>query len=171
MRQAIITILFMGCGETKLPSSGQGSSNAPGTEPTEAVSCPDSWTEGEDGEWYDPVACAAWSPVSDTLNWHEAVSSAEANTGGCDTICDNDTDTDYCAQLSLGGLSNWRVPTISELEELATQAPPFTAMTYDLWSLNSDSMDNLAWTANLDQPGMSVLLEKSSGANVRCIAD
>ncbi|MEC7984768.1 MAG: DUF1566 domain-containing protein [Myxococcota bacterium] len=171
MSQAILLILFTGCGETKLPPNGRSSSETSDSEPVDVVSCGSEWEEGEEGVWYDPVACVAWSPASDVVTWHEAVDSAEAISGGCSETCDEDDSNNYCVNLSLGGLTNWRVPTISEIENLATRQPPFESILHDLWSINSDSMNNLAWTANLDQPGMSVLLEKNSQAHVRCVAD
>ena len=171
MSQAILLILLAACSEKELPNNRSNNGDSGNNEPSDEISCPDAWTEGEDGIWLDPFACAAWSPASDTITWHEAVSSAEATQGGCDSVCDEDTASNYCSDLTIGGYSNWRVPDIAEIESLATREPPFESIIHDLWSLNSDSMDNLAWTANIDQPGMSVLLEKSSAANVRCIAD
>ena len=171
MSQAIILILLTACGETKLPAQRQNDGEEPSSEPSDEIDCVEQWSEGEDGIWYDPVNCGAWSPVSDPLSWHEAVNPSEADSGGCDSNCDEEPNINYCEQLSLGGVSNWRVPIISELEDLAIRQSPFVDILDDLWSLSSDSIDNLAWTANLDQPGMSVLLEKDSQAHVRCIAD
>ena len=170
MSQAIFLILLFSCAEKELPSSSRGDTADP-EGPVDTVDCSDQWYEGEDGVWYDPIACVAWSPASQALTWYEAVSASEADSGGCDTNCDVDPENDYCANLNLGGIGHWRVPRISEIEDLATRQPPFDSIMHDLWSIDSDSMDNLAWTANIDQPGMSVLLEKNSEANVRCIAD
>jgi len=170
MRQGIFWILFTSCQEKTLPKTN-ANDQTESTETTDSVACVDAWEEGADSIWYDPVTCSAWSPPEGPIDWHQSVSHSEAVSGGCASTCDEDTEQDHCANLSLGGLSNWRVPSIAELEDLATRSPPFEAIEHDLWSIDSDSMDNLAWTANIDQPGMSVLLEKSSEAYVRCIAD
>ena len=114
--------------------------------------------------------CASWSPMSTAMNWFSAVSPGEATNGGCDNYCDDEPNENYCEDLSLGGLS-WRLPTIAEIEDLAVRNPPFENPDGDLWSVTSDNMDQMAWTANIEQPGMSVLLQKDATANVRCIAD
>ena len=165
-----ISIILYACGEKPIQVPGGTQNQNTNTENTEQVECAESWEQAEEGYWLDPTACVAWSPLSDTLNWFEAVSSSEASTGGCDQICDLDEAVNYCADLSLGGLS-WRTPSIAELKDVTTRNPPFSNLDADLWSRDSDPLDELAWTANAEQPGMEISLDKTGLANVRCIAD
>ena len=86
--------------------------------------CPSSWEQ--DGElWIDPVKCMIWSPMFNDITWYEAVSSQEAQNGGCNQICDNDPDIEYCKDLELQGITNWRVPSIERLEDIVMRTPPF----------------------------------------------
>ena len=150
-----------------VPGGGNNSANEPSNESNNQRDCPEAW-EQQGEVWLTP-SCAAWSPMVSGFTWHEAINLSQATTGGCNATCDEEPDFNYCADLNLDGYS-WRLPTITELENLAMDYPPFTDVEGDLWSISSDSMDQLAWTANVDQPGMSVLLDKSASANVRCIA-
>ena len=165
----VFLIFLLGCENKEgfdVPGNG---TNTPGngSDNGNQVDCPESWQQ--DGDvWLDP-ACAAWSPMVNGLDWHEAINPSQATTGGCNTYCDEEPDLNYCEDLDLAGYS-WRLPTINELENLAMAYPPFDDAEGDLWSISSDAMDQMAWTANIDQPGMSVLLDKTASASVRCIA-
>ena len=121
--------------------------------------------------WIDPNACVAWSLASSPMTWHAAVSPSESNAGGCTENCDQLADDNYCTSLEVDDITHWRTPTIAELERLATSNPPFSDADADLWSIDSDAFDVMAWTANAAMPGMSVLLQKDSTIPVRCIAD
>ena len=172
-RILIIMMFLIGCeekNEFNVPGAGNNTSNNDTDDSSNGsnqINCPSDW-ENDGGIWLDPN-CVAWSPMERGLTWHQAITPSEATSGGCDTTCDEEPDDNYCAELDLGGYS-WALPTINEVEDLAIRQPPFEELEGDLWSTSSDSMDQMAWTANIDQPGMSVLLEKSSSADVRCIA-
>jgi len=130
--------------------------------------CSGSWAEVSGG-LVDPVTCLAWSDASAQMSWYAAVSSAEAEDGGCSTHCDEDSSSDYCADLS-GGFP-WTVPTVEQLAELALRDPPFDDLSGDLWSRTSDdTFDELAWTVQLDQAGQEITLGKDSTLAVRCVA-
>ncbi|MGC6509072.1 MAG: DUF1566 domain-containing protein [Myxococcota bacterium] len=143
-----------------------------------AFNCSDGWTE-QNGYFIDPVTCLAWSPLKRDLDWYESVNPNQAASGGCSEYCD-DNDINYCADLTFGSISTWRLPSIDELEELSMRSPPFENHTTeqssegldaDLWSYNSDTFDDMAWTVNFAQAGMFFTLEKDTIAAVRCVTD
>ncbi|MBM74403.1 MAG: hypothetical protein CMK59_03310 [Proteobacteria bacterium] len=137
----------------------------------DSIDCPQGWTQQGD-LWLDPILCAAWSPPSDDLyTWYEAISTQEASQGGCSQVCDNDTETNYCADLELNDLE-WRLPTDLELEGLSTRTPPFADIYVGYtWTIKSDAMEELAWTVDLSQEGMSIAQSKTNPLYVYCIAD
>ena len=172
MSQVIIWILMSGCQEKGIQVPG-GTNSQPSSEDTSntnSIDCTEQWEHDADGVWHDPVLCGVWSPLSPELTWHQAISSSEATDGGCDQFCDLDTAQNYCADLQLGGFS-WKTPTIAQLKDLTTRQPPFANTDYDLWSRTSDPVDELAWTSNIEQPGMDISLYKTSMAYVRCVAE
>ena len=69
----------------------------------------------QDGElWIDPVECKIWSPMFNDITWYEAVSSEEAQNGGCNQICDNDPDINVQRlirelQTRYHPLMNWKI--------------------------------------------------------------
>ena len=168
MSQVIISILLFSCQEKGINVPGQ-STEGDGSS-SNSIECPGEWSTDEDGIWYDPATCVAWSPLSPAITWHETVSASEARDGGCDQFCDQDTEQDYCANLDLGRLS-WKTPSIDQLKDLTTRQPPFENTDYDLWSKSSDPVDELAWTANIEQSGMEISFYKTSEAYARCIAE
>ena len=172
MSQVIISILLFSCQEKciNVPGGTNSQTSEDDSSDPNSIDCPDQWSQNDDGMWYDPVACVAWSPLSPSQTWHESVSPTEASEGGCDQFCDLEETLNYCASLELGGL-NWKTPTIDQLKDLTTRQPPFTDLDFDLWSKNSDPVDELAWTANIEQAGMEISLYKTSEAYVRCLAE
>ena len=160
----LILFLFVACEPSTKDSGTIGNQEQSAIE-----DCPSSWEQN--GEvWIDPVACKVWSPMYEDITWFEAISSEEATTGGCDQICDNDESINTCSDLELEGITNWRVPTIEELEDIVMRTPPFATEGY-LWSNTSDTMDDMAWSVDLSSAGMSVAAFKSNPQGVRCIAD
>ena len=159
---SICTLLFcIGCGDKdgfNVPSNSNTSNNTNET----SDDCPSSW-ETIDGGWLDPKLCLAWSDVSNDLTWYEAISTTESS--------NDQSDADYCAELSVDGYSNWRVPTVEELRDVSVRNHPFNNTSGDLWSSTKDPASGLVWTVNLDQPGMEVLLNPSDTALVRCVYD
>ena len=140
--------LLIGCLERKInvPTGTQ----QPGTTPQD--NCPDEWEErGEnDTYWVDPIDCRAWSTLKSSVTWEEA--------------------QEHCENFSLANIA-WSIPSISVLEAMANRSTPFEQTDSDLWSNDIDSASGLIWTANLDQPGMSILLDRSSEAGVRCVGN
>jgi hypothetical protein len=110
--------------------------------------CPSEWTE-EDGFWLDPSLCVAWSERSSGVTWNDAKS--------------------YCSSLSAGDRNDWGLPTGAELNDLAIRNPPFSELEGDLWSSTIDST-GLINTVNLEQPGMTILLDPDAVGFVRCIS-
>ena len=60
--------------------------------------------------------------------------------------------------------------TIEELEDIVMRTPPFATEGY-IWSSTSDNMDEMAWTVDLSDAGMSIASMKSNPENLRCIDD
>jgi hypothetical protein len=165
--------LMMACSGTDTPylPGGGVAKDSGGDSAGSGGPCPyTEWTAiGE--AWVDPLTCTAWGPQEGSMDWYEAVSPEEAIAGGCSSHCDED-DSGYCSDMEpVDGLDgSWALPSISDLEALALRAGPFEPLSGDLWSRSSDTyMNQLAWTADLDQPGMEVTLDKGSGAKVRCM--
>ena len=157
----LCNIVHFGCGDKdgfNVPSNSNTSNDIDGN----SDDCPSSW-ETIDGGWLDPKRCLAWSEVSNDLTWYEAISTTESS--------NDQSDTDYCAELNIDGYSNWRVPTVDELRDVSLRNHPFTNTSGDLWSSTKDPASSLVWTVNLDQPGMEVLLNPSDTALVRCVYD
>lgn len=140
----LIGFLFFlpaGCGEKDSTVE-----NEPASE-TASLDCPSEWTE--DGSvWLDPSLCIAWSSRSEVLTWEEA--------------------NDYCSSLSESGFTAWKLPTIEQLRDLSVRNHPFTEQEGDLWSSTLDQT-GLVETANLEQPGMTILLDKSAAAFAYCV--
>jgi hypothetical protein len=55
------------------------------------------------------------------------------------------------------------------LENLSTRGPPLEPLDGTLWRATPDTVDTLAWTVELSNPGLSLLLDKNAQAHVRCI--
>ncbi len=139
----ILVFSLIGCGEKETEEE----ENEPAVE-TPQIECPSSWTE-ENGIWLDPSLCVAWSNrASSSMNWDDA--------------------NDYCNGLSEGGFSEWTLPTIGQLTDLAVREHPLEEVEGDLWSSTLDQT-GLIETTNLMQPGMTILLDKSSSAFVYCV--
>lgn len=109
--------------------------------------CPGEWSNLGD-IWLDPNLCGAWSAKSTAMTWLEAES--------------------FCADLTDTDISGWRLPTLDELSSMAMGHPPLDDTLGDLWTSSEDSATGLMWTANLEQPGMEILLDPSDLAHVRC---
>ena len=139
----ILFFPFAGCGDKETETE----ENEPSSE-TLSIDCPSEWTE-ENGVWLDPSLCIAWSNRSSSLfTWDEA--------------------NDYCDSLSEGGFSDWKLPTITQLTDVSMRYNPFEEQEGDLWSSTLDQT-GLVETTNLEQPGMTILLDKSAGAFVYCV--
>ena len=161
---ALLMMAFgAGCGgeDLNLPHSDDGTSGT----------CEDYWHD-LDGGLVSPDSCMIWSEKSDKkMDWHAAVSPAEADDGDCGTDCDNSNEN-HCVELDpVDGFGQWFLPTLAQLEDLSVTSPPFDDLDGDLWSRDSDeNHTQLAWTAQLDQPGMTVTMGKTSALWVRCAA-
>lgn len=132
--------------------------------------CPGEWTE-QDGYFIDPVTCLAWTPPVVEIDWYDSVNPAQAQEGGCTENCDKNEDSNYCADLNLGGIDSWKLPSIDELEDLSLRSPPMEDLDIDIWSYNSDAFEGMALTANLFQSGMFFALEKDTLAGARCVTN
>ena len=144
---AIVTMIGFqpGCKEegfdVPMATPDSNPNNAP------ASRCPEEWSEVR-GIWLDPDLCGAWTDKSETMTWMMA--------------------EDFCASFESPELTGWRLPTIDELGEMSRGDHPFEDISGDLWTSSADSGSGLVWTANLEQPGMEVLLDPSDRASVRC---
>jgi hypothetical protein len=85
---------------------------------------PDTYSPPTGGTWKDPTSGSTWqvSPPTDHYTWNEAKS--------------------YCDSLSLGGHSDWHLPTIGELRALIRGCPATEAG----GSCNIAEDDCLAWS-------------------------
>ena len=88
----------------------------------------DTYSPPAGGTWKDSASGLTWqvSPPTDTYDWDEAKS--------------------YCDSLSLGGHSDWHLPTIGELRTLIRGCPA----TEDGGSCNVEEGDCLAWSCRDD---------------------
>jgi hypothetical protein len=133
------------------------------TETHASIACDTSWSE-VNGIAVDPITCLGWSSQSGAeMTWHDAVSAGE-------TTSEDASATDYCADLSEGGRDDWQLPDVETLEDLSKRSPPLDPLDGHLWSASSDSVDDLAWTVELSNPGLALLLGKDDEVYVRCIA-
>ena len=155
MRIGMLAAVLSGCTDKTTGDSGETT--------TAAIECEVDWID-VNGIVVEPIVCLGWSPRSaDPMTWHEAISANE-------TTHSDDDATDYCASLSFGGRDDWRLPDAGTLEYLSTHAPPLDEPDGDLWSSSTDTVaTDLAWTIDLSNPGISILLGKDSDAYVRCI--
>ena len=98
MSQVIISILLLSCQEKgfNVPGGTNSQSTEEDSSSPNSIDCAEQWEQSDEGVWYDPVTCVAWSTLSDAITWHETVSASEARDGGCDQFCDLDEDQDYC---------------------------------------------------------------------------
>ena len=144
-----ILLLFTSCRDKgfDVPMGTPDSNN---NQESNTFACPDLWSN-LGGVWLDPNLCVAWSDKSELLTLEES--------------------QNYCAQLTEGELSGWRLPSLDELSHLAMNHNPIEDIFGDLWTSSEDPVSGLYWTINLDQPGMEVLLEANDQANVRCITE
>ena len=156
----LIAALLHGCSDGR-PAEDTAEDTA--EDNNAAINCEMSWSE-VNGIQVDPITCLGWSVRSAVvMTWHEAVSAGE-------TSHTDDSETDYCADLSEGGRDDWRLPDAATLENLSTRAPPLDELDGDLWSTTTDTaLDDLAWTVELSNPGLSLLLSKDSETYARCI--
>ena len=173
LHSAILS-LAIACTGTDTPyiPGGGSSHDSAGDSATTGDCSYTEWTQTGEVQ-VDPLSCIAWGPISETMDWYEAVSPTEAIAGGCTSHCDDDGEG-YCEDMGeIDGLAGaWALPSIADLEALALRDAPFEELSGDLWSRTSDeNMNQLAWTADLSQPGMEIILDKGSGAKVRCIND
>jgi len=144
------------CDGTKLPS-GDGTS-------------PGQFTVSAD----DPT-------VTDTITglvWQrEGLGARPGCTGG--TTCTWDEAQSYCSGLSLGGATDWRLPSVKELRSIVdfTQAPvaldpiafPHTSTSYIFWTANpsAESVNN-AWGVLLGNGSYSQF-RRIDSYSVRCV--
>ena len=154
MRPLPLLSVLLGCAGSDDPADTAAISHA-------SIACETSWSE-VGGIQVDPISCLGWSSRSaETMSWHDAVSAAETSA--------DESERDYCAELSEGGRDDWRLPDVTTLEKLSTRSPPLEPLDGNLWSATSDTVDTLAWTVDLSNPGLSLLLGKEDEAHVRCI--
>ncbi len=91
-----------------------------------------------------------------------------------------DTAASYCTALRLGGHSDWRLPSIGELETLIDYGKTNPTLSSDLFqnsiadtywsSTTSAEYNDEAWRVFLDY-GYSNYYSKDEGTNVRCVRD
>jgi hypothetical protein len=116
----------LGCGPD--PVCGESCGSCDSDETCQSGQCVDQGSEDiysppTEGTWTDPTSGLTWqvTPPSDNYEWHEAKS--------------------YCDSLSLGGHSDWHLPTIGELRTLIRGCPA----TEDGGSCNIEEGDCLEW--------------------------
>ena len=164
----LLVVFVLACGEeTQFPTGSAGDDTASASLP----SCPGAWKEHEEGVWLQPSACLAWSPLADgEMDWYAAASPEDAVAGGCAQHCDDEPG--YCAGLSVGGISSWRLPSLDELQAAGHAGPPMDDLEGLLWSRDSsDAAEDMAYQIELDTPEAVLMAGKSQEGLVRCVAD
>ncbi len=130
-----------------------------------------SWTE-QDGGWMDPETGIIWGPEIEPVSWGEAKA--------------------FCANLKRGGKTDWRLPSIDELQYSICKVAGYPTRTAcpkprdhqrDLWLLNKDMKKGITyWASNVipgdpynsyyfvfDKEGQHVLTSKGDKSMARCV--
>lgn len=132
------------------------------------------WIVDDDGVSNDPSSCLSWSPRSSfTMSWYEAASEDDGAAGDCGSDCPEE-ETAYCAALgSLGGRSDWRLPSKRELMDAAKTNPDIPDVEGKLWSRDTNvSAIGNAWTVDISRAGATMSLDKEDGGIwVRCVSE
>lgn len=129
------------------------------------------WTQQDSG-WMDPETAIIWGPEIEAVSWGEAKA--------------------YCANLKLGGRTDWRLPSIDELQYSVCKVAGYPTRTAcpkprdhqtDLWLLNKDMKKGITyWASNIipgdpynsyyfvfDKEGQHVLTSKGDKSMARCV--
>ena len=89
----------------------------------------------------------------------------------------------YCDKLVLVGLSDWRLPNLHELYLLADRSKSNPSLSDEFYYFNIDSIRDFYWssTTNVEENttawgvyfhyGNTIVEDKNSTANVRCVRD
>jgi hypothetical protein len=110
------------------PVCGESCGSCDSDETCQNGQCVAQGSEPTGGTWTDPTSGLTWqvNPPTDVYDWEESKS--------------------YCDSLSLGGHSDWHLPTIGELRTLIRGCPA----TEDGGSCNIEEGDCLAWSCRDD---------------------
>ena len=129
------------------------------------------WSEQNAG-WMDPETGIIWGPETEKMSWGEAKV--------------------FCTNLKLGGRTDWRLPSIDELQYSVCKAAGYPTRTAcpqprdhqkDLWLLNKDMKKGITyWASNVipgdpynsyyfvfDKEGQHVLTSKGDKSLARCV--
>ncbi|HOW17134.1 MAG TPA: DUF1566 domain-containing protein [bacterium] len=129
------------------------------------------WTE-QDGGWMDPETGVIWGPETDKMSWGEAKL--------------------YCNNLRTAGKTDWRLPSIIELQYSVCSIAGYPSRTAcikprnhqkDLWLLNKDMKKGITYWAGdlipgdpynsyyfvLDKEGQHVMTSKGDKSLARCV--
>ena len=176
-----LILVIAACGEegSGLPLGGSAGdadgSDEGDADGTASGGCGEQWIIDDDGVANAPDTCMAWSPRSDfMMGWKEAASIEEGEEGGCGSDCPEE-DSAYCASLgSLGGRSDWRLPSKQELMDAAkTNTENMTDVDGKLWSRDTDATaPGNAWTVSLGSAGAYFSMDKEDASTwVRCVSE
>lgn len=146
-------------GNTIILRTGQTLGHTPGDDGSLENGTPRSYTDNTNGTITDNAAELIWQKEDDniTKNWVDANS--------------------YCENLSLGGSSNWRLPSIEELVQLSDKGdrlpsinPIFTGTdSSNYWSFSSSATNSsFAWSIDFTF-GVTDTQDKVNTYYVRCV--
>ena len=170
----------VGCSskESALPFGGTADSTESSSDDTSSSNtgtgdCGDEWTES-DGVHIQPGTCLAWSPRSEeTMDWYSAVSSEDADRGGCGSDCPDEGSVGYCTIFdAMDGRTDWRIPSKEELKQASYEYPEFDNVEGRLWSRDTGSgSTSNAWTVDLSRAGAWMeMVKDDEGNSVRCVS-
>jgi hypothetical protein len=127
--------------------------------------------EKQSGGWMDPETAIVWGPETEKMSWGQAKA--------------------YCQSLNLGGRSDWRLPTVVELQRSVCKVTGYMTRTAcpqprnhqtDLWLLDNEK-SNTYWASDLipgdpynayyfafDVEGQQIITSKGDKSKARCVA-
>lgn len=99
-------------------------------EENKRANIPDRFITNGNGTVTDTKTNLMWQQYDDGIpyNWHEAAGKYEYNKNDNIAAINNPKKVNVCRSLQLGGLSNWRLPTLEELKSLMIPMSATTRM-------------------------------------------
>ncbi|MCB4774247.1 MAG: ricin-type beta-trefoil lectin domain protein [Sulfurovum sp.] len=118
----------------------------------------------------DPIARLQWQDNSDAGTVKKPWVKANSYLYGRFSDTSGDTATTYCANLTLGGYTNWRLPTVGELEPVMRNPNKYKVFQYmgtgKYWT-STPAYVNTSWTVGRGE--RKTWATRDISLNVRCV--